>query len=106
MVTLLEILRCPACKGLLDRTDHLLYCAHCKAAYPIVDDIPDLIPGSINESVKNMSASWNTLGFDYDERIAQTVPERLQAIDKPLLAQCADGKMVLEIGKDGEKIIK
>lgn len=98
MQALFEILRCPACKGALDHIDHLLCCAPCNAVYPIVDDIPDLIPGFITEPIKKMTASWNKLGYDYDAFIAQTVPERLQAIDAPLLAQCADGKMVLEIG--------
>jgi SAM-dependent methyltransferase len=98
MLTLLEILRCPACKGALDHVDHLLRCPPCNAVYPIVDGIPDLIPGFINEPIKKMSASWNNLGFDYDAYIAQTVPERLQTIDAPLLKQCADGKMILEIG--------
>ncbi len=98
MQTLLEILRCPACKGGLDRINHLLCCVHCNAVYPIVEGIPDLIPGFINDPIKKMSASWDKLGYDYDAQIAQTLPERLQAIDAPLLAQCADGKMVLEIG--------
>jgi len=98
MLALLEILRCPACKGVLYCSDHFLHCAPCNAVYPIKDGIPDLIPASMNEPIKNMSDSWNTLGFDYDECIAQTAPERLQAIDAPLLDQCTDGKIVLEIG--------
>lgn len=51
---LLEILRCPVCKGELalevrrrDATEILdgeLRCARCKATYPIEDGIPDLLP--------------------------------------------------------------
>jgi uncharacterized protein len=42
---LLEIIACPKCKGRLelksDGSD--LLCQACKLAYPVVDDIPDLI---------------------------------------------------------------
>jgi SAM-dependent methyltransferase len=98
MPTLLEILRCPACKGALEQTAERFRCPRCEADYPIVDGIPDLIPGFVDEQIKKMTAGWNNLGYDYDAFITQTTPERLQAIDVPLLAQCADGKMVLEIG--------
>ena len=42
---LLEILACPKCKGSLTlRSDSTaLLCAGCKLAYPIVDEIPNLI---------------------------------------------------------------
>jgi uncharacterized protein len=51
---LLEILRCPVCRGELElvtrRTDRreivegTLLCAKCKVDYPIENGIPDLLP--------------------------------------------------------------
>jgi len=51
---LMEILRCPVCRGELtltattrDGTEILtgnLHCAKCRADYPIEDGIPDLLP--------------------------------------------------------------
>ena len=98
MPTLLEILCCPACKGALEQTAERFRCPRCEADYPIVDSIPDLIPDFVDEQIKEMTAAWSSLGYDYDACISQTAPERLQAIDVPLLAQCASGKKVLEIG--------
>jgi SAM-dependent methyltransferase len=98
MTTPLEILRCPACKGALEQSADRLRCLRCEARYPIVEGIPDLIPGLVDEQIREMVASWNHLGYDYDAFIAQTAPERLQAIYGPLLAQCTGGRMVLEIG--------
>jgi uncharacterized protein len=42
---LLEIIACPKCKGHLEpKADgSSLVCGACRLAYPIVDDIPDLI---------------------------------------------------------------
>ena len=42
---LLEILACPKCKGRLDLKEDgsALLCLPCRLAYPVVDDIPDLI---------------------------------------------------------------
>jgi SAM-dependent methyltransferase len=96
--TLLGTLRCPACKGALERASERFRCPCCKADYPTVDGIPDLIPGCVDEQIKAMTAAWDAPGVDYDASIAQTAPERLRAIDAPLLAPCAGGKLVLEIG--------
>ncbi|MGI0054246.1 MAG: methytransferase partner Trm112 [Thermoplasmata archaeon] len=51
---LLEILRCPACRGTLQLSapkkdgaeivSGTLTCASCSASYPIEDGIPDLLP--------------------------------------------------------------
>lgn len=51
---LLEILRCPVCRGELalvsrrtdgdEIVDGTLTCAKCRVDYPIVDGIPDLLP--------------------------------------------------------------
>ena len=43
---LLEILVCPACKGKLEHVtepEEELRCKACKLAYPVRDDIPDMI---------------------------------------------------------------
>jgi uncharacterized protein len=51
---LLEILRCPVCRGELtlvaqestptEIISGTLTCAHCKVDYPIEDGIPDMLP--------------------------------------------------------------
>jgi hypothetical protein len=43
--TLLEILACPACRGVLDPDDAAseLVCRECARAYPVRDDIPVLL---------------------------------------------------------------
>ncbi len=51
---LMEILRCPVCRGELalevrrkdgdEIVDGTLRCAHCHVDYPIQDGIPDLLP--------------------------------------------------------------
>jgi SAM-dependent methyltransferase len=63
-----------------------------------VGGIPDLMPKGVDKRIKKMTEAWNNLSFDYDAFIGQTTPERLHAIDAPLLAQCAGGRVVLEIG--------
>jgi SAM-dependent methyltransferase len=98
MPTFFKILRCPVCKGEIEQAIGRFFCPFCETGYPILDGIPDLIPAFLDDQIKESITAWNNLGYDYDAQIAQTVPERLQAIDTPLLAQCADGKMVLEIG--------
>ena len=98
MPTLVEMLRCPACKGALERTAGRFRCPPCEADYPVIDGIPDLIPGCVDALIKAMTTAWDSPGLDYDASIAQTAPERLRAIDAPLLAQCAGGTTVLEIG--------
>jgi uncharacterized protein YbaR (Trm112 family) len=42
---LLEIIACPKCKGRLDLKEDgsALACRACRLAYPVVDDIPNLI---------------------------------------------------------------
>jgi uncharacterized protein len=45
---LLELLACPLCRGELLPTDdaRALRCPRCRVAFPVVDDIPDLLPES------------------------------------------------------------
>ncbi|MEM5843226.1 MAG: Trm112 family protein [Candidatus Aenigmatarchaeota archaeon] len=40
---LLEILACPKCKGDLELKNMFLVCNNCKLAFPILDDVPDLL---------------------------------------------------------------
>ncbi len=44
---LLEIVRCPKCKGKVAERDtkggHGLVCDHCKLVYGVVDDIPNFL---------------------------------------------------------------
>ena len=41
--TLLEIIRCPSCRGELTVSGEELVCASCALAYPVRDDIPLLL---------------------------------------------------------------
>lgn len=40
---LLEILACPKCKGNVEKKGMFIICKKCKLAYPILDDIPDML---------------------------------------------------------------
>jgi len=40
---LLEILACPKCGGDLELKEMFLVCNKCKLAFPILDDVPDLL---------------------------------------------------------------
>lgn len=40
---LLEILACPKCKKDLEEIGMFLVCRSCKTAYPILEDVPDLL---------------------------------------------------------------
>lgn len=99
-------LRCSVCKNELDHQSDGLYCPSCKAFYKIIDGIPDMIPALIDEDLKEMVEGWENIGYDYDGLIDQTPKERLQAIDKPLLEQCQEGKMVLEVGSGTARLKK
>lgn len=94
----LNFLRCSICKGELIPQNDSLQCSHCNVFYEIIDGIPDMIPAILDEDIKGMVEIWENIEYDYDSYIEHTHNERLQAIDKPLLEQCADGKMVLEVG--------
>jgi len=45
---LLALLACPFCKGELLPADdaRALYCPGCRVAFPVVEDLPDLLPES------------------------------------------------------------
>jgi uncharacterized protein YbaR (Trm112 family) len=40
---LLKILACPKCKGEIKERGMFLVCNKCKLAYPILDDVPDML---------------------------------------------------------------
>jgi len=40
---LLEILACPKCKGNVEKKEMFIICKKCKLAYPILDDVPDML---------------------------------------------------------------
>ena len=48
---LLRILACPKCKGHLEyrEKEQVLICHKCRLAYPIVDDIPVMLPEEAKE---------------------------------------------------------
>jgi uncharacterized protein YbaR (Trm112 family) len=40
---LLKILACPKCKGDIKEKGMFLVCNKCKLAYPVLDDVPDML---------------------------------------------------------------
>jgi len=40
---LLDIMACPKCKGDIKLKGKFLICSKCKLAYPILDDVPDML---------------------------------------------------------------
>jgi uncharacterized protein YbaR (Trm112 family) len=40
---LLKILACPKCKGEIKKRGMFLVCNRCRLAYPILDDVPDML---------------------------------------------------------------
>lgn len=107
MRAMFDLLRCPACQSKLKQENDSLRCLRCGASYRIIDGIPDMMPLLRDEGIKKSALSWENIVYDYDAlitQIIQTSPERLQAIDKPLLAQ-AKG-LVLEVGCGTARLAK
>lgn len=40
---LLDIMACPKCKGDIELKGMFIICQKCKLAYPILDDVPDML---------------------------------------------------------------
>ncbi len=40
---LLKILACPKCKSTIKLQNMFLTCSNCRLAYPILDDVPDML---------------------------------------------------------------
>ena len=40
---LLKILACPKCKGDIEKNGMFVICKKCKLAYPIIEDVPDML---------------------------------------------------------------
>jgi uncharacterized protein YbaR (Trm112 family) len=40
---LLKILACPKCKGEIEEKEKFIICYNCKLAYPVLDDVPDML---------------------------------------------------------------
>lgn len=40
---LLKILVCPKCKNELEEKEMFLICKNCKLAYPVIEDVPDML---------------------------------------------------------------
>ena len=40
---LLEIMACPKCKGDIEEQSLFLTCSKCSLAYPILEDVPDML---------------------------------------------------------------
>lgn len=40
---LLKILVCPKCRGNIEKKDMFIVCKKCKLAYPVIEDVPDML---------------------------------------------------------------
>ena len=57
-----------------------------------------MLPSLKEEKIKKMVDIWGNISYDYDDHIKNVDKERLQAIDQPLIDQCKEGNLVLEVG--------
>jgi SAM-dependent methyltransferase len=62
----------------------------------MIDGIPDMVPPSLEQGIKNSILAWENIPYDYDVHLMKTSEERLKAIDEPLLSRVR-GK-VLDVG--------
>lgn len=44
MERILDILACPKCKGELKQKGDFLVCRKCSLAFPVLEDVPDMLP--------------------------------------------------------------
>lgn len=61
---LLEILACPKCKGNINLKNMFIVCKKCELAYPILDDVPDML---IKDAWKLEKAK--KAGFEHKEKL-------------------------------------
>ncbi len=40
---LMEVLACPKCKGKVELKNRFVICRKCKLAFPVLDDVPDML---------------------------------------------------------------
>lgn len=92
----LPILACPNCHGKLERADEHFTCLYCNQKYPIVNNIPCLIPSSMEGLIRKAAENWDNITYDYDQDLERTSIKRLKAIDQPLVDNVKG--LVLEIG--------
>lgn len=61
---LLKILACPKCKGELQKKKDFLLCKKCKKAYPIIEEVPDML---LNDAWDLAKAK--KVGFKHDLKL-------------------------------------
>ena len=61
MMELESKIACPLCKGILQSRSESLYCVHCEVDYPIVDNIPNLLPP--NDKVEGYDYGWYDVSY-------------------------------------------
>ena len=103
-VYLLSLLACPLCKGSLkDVGVNQVVCLSCKAAYPVEDGIPILLPPTLDE-FKVMEAEFHSKDADeYVERHMKHSYRVARYHDDYLRCffDCQKGAIVLEAGGGG-----
>jgi ubiquinone/menaquinone biosynthesis C-methylase UbiE/uncharacterized protein YbaR (Trm112 family) len=81
LATLLELLRCPVCRGAFDQEDASLRCRGCGAAFPVEDGMPrmldDRLPGI--EAKRREIAGWPEMAkahgwYERDDEIDAHLP--------------------------------
>jgi len=55
---LLDILACPKCKGDIKEEKMFLVCLSCKLAYPVREDVPDMLLEDVWDLEKAKKASF------------------------------------------------
>jgi len=87
---------CAACHGKLSRQTDSLQCLECGLSFRMIDGIPDMVPPSLEEGIKNSILAWENINYDYDVELMKASEERLKAIDEPLLSRVRG--RVLDVG--------
>jgi SAM-dependent methyltransferase/uncharacterized protein YbaR (Trm112 family) len=106
----IETLRCPSCRSALSVLGNELSCAVCTVSYPIVDDIPRMLPASLREALAGRVSATGTdakqvrtaLSFGYEwQRFPEMYDEwERQFLDymQPHGPDFFRGKKVLDAG--------
>jgi uncharacterized protein YbaR (Trm112 family)/SAM-dependent methyltransferase len=63
-MNLYDILACPVCKGALIRQDIALLCSHCQRTYPIINNVPVLLPDGSVPVTQHQHALQMRSGYD------------------------------------------
>jgi SAM-dependent methyltransferase len=107
---LLDLLRCPKCRGTLDRLDAppVLFCRNCAASYPVVSGVPRLAGEGY---VASFGRQWNRYDVARDEEDEAVFavktgvdPRELKGL-LVLDAGCGGGRYARLVGRQGARVV-